>query len=821
MASEMQSEGTSPNETLRPPAGIPFHPKPEVVKQTEVERAAAGTSTAEPLQQAVRFASTDQEIEPAASLQSVETPLLEGRESPEEFTPEAQAEFRTISQSIRESRLHQGRMSNFVFEPISLPPSRAPSPDTQRPPSRDALRYTGSSPDASPSTSRIHSPPLTPAATHSLDSQSRAIGEPGEGVIKVQRDPVLITPQISPPRGTPPPIALGKAFESDNPPSTTTSRPSSSSEMLSSQPTSLSSGSAAVAPHPKHIPNFTIGASGDSGVPSRASSPTSRPSSTVGTTTPPQSRPFTPVGDKDDPYARSKRAPQSQNLSGIENRFMFNDTRRRSGQSSTAMSSTQVPRSNSRLELKDQHKHHSHLFGGRHQHDDGAKHQGSMSDLKRFFRLGHKKRGSSPAGNKSGTRTPPHQLSQPSVPFGEDELHSKYGRLGKVLGSGAGGSVRLIKRTGDGTTFAVKQFRARHAYETEKDYSKKVTAEFCVGSTLHHGNIIETLDIIHENGNWYEVMEYAPYDLFAIVMTGKMSREEIACSFLQIVSGVTYLHGMGLAHRDLKLDNVVVNDKGIMKLIDFGSATVFQYPFENSTVLATGIVGSDPYLAPEVYDSPKYDPEATDIWSLAIIFCCMSLRRFPWKAPKATDNSFKLFASAPTQGQPSGERRISERPKSTADLVTAQEDRRRSAPNQENASRQGSNESAPPHKHRHHHHHHGTDEGQPEAAAKSNENLAVPQAGAAQTPQQQPILKGPWRLLRLLPRESRNVIGIMLEIDPKRRAKLDEVLEDPWVANTPICSQEVGGKVYKAPNHEHTLEPGTAVTSVPSKGKGP
>lgn len=149
-----------------------------------------------------------------------------------------------------------------------------------------------------------------------------------------------------------------------------------------------------------------------------------------------------------------------------------------------------------------------------------------------------------------------------------------------------------MKRSNDGKTFAVKQFRDRHSYETEREYAKKVTAEFCIGSTLHHGNIIETLDIVHERGHWYEVMEYAPFDLFAIVMTGKMSREEISCSFLQIVSGVTYLHGMGLAHRDLKLDNVVVNEHGIIKIIDFGSASVFRYPFETDTVLASGMFHS-------------------------------------------------------------------------------------------------------------------------------------------------------------------------------------------------------------------------------------
>lgn len=215
-----------------------------------------------------------------------------------------------------------------------------------------------------------------------------------------------------------------------------------------------------------------------------------------------------------------------------------------------------------------------------------------MADLKRFFKLGassKSKRTASPASSiRSGAKTPPNSKST-QIPFGDDHgLSVKYGKLGKVLGAGAGGSVRLMKRADDNVVFAVKEFRPRHSYETEREYVKKLTAEYCMGSSLHHGNIIETLDIVQEKGKWYEVMEYAPFDLFAIVMTGKMSREEVSCCFLQILSGVTYLHSMGLAHRDLKLDNVVVSEHGIMKIIDFGSAHVFKYPFETSIVLATG-----------------------------------------------------------------------------------------------------------------------------------------------------------------------------------------------------------------------------------------
>ena len=141
-------------------------------------------------------------------------------------------------------------------------------------------------------------------------------------------------------------------------------------------------------------------------------------------------------------------------------------------------------------------------------------------------------------------------------------------------------------------------------------------------------------------------MEYAPYDLFSVVMSGMMSRPEIYCVFRQICDGVEYLHELGLAHRDLKLDNCVMTHNNIVKLIDFGTATVFQYPGKPLTQ-ATGIVGSDPYLAPEVLSKESYDPRKTDVWSVAIIFLCMILRRFPWKIPDLkTDTSFRAFVHA-------------------------------------------------------------------------------------------------------------------------------------------------------------------------------
>jgi len=403
--------------------------------------------------------------------------------------------------------------------------------------------------------------PLTPAASH--DALPKPVQDATAMNLKREHDVPhsVVTPQTSPPRSTP----NETVHKGDS-----------------------SSSSSINAPQPRHG-TFSVGNDSGSATPSRESSPPS------GTMTPsyPPSRPFTPSGEIDDPYARSKRPPLSKSVNDIEARFKF-DPR------AIINSHKHDPHHKQEKHKKDEHKRHSTFhIGGSHNHkhldDHDHKKDNSMSDLKRFFRGGSAKRSQSPKkpssrdSSRAGSRSSISSASGASMPFADDNgLTKKYGKFGKVLGSGAGGSVRLLKRGTDNTTFAVKEFRTKHPYESEREYSKKVTAEFCIGSTLHHGNIVETLDIINERGKWYEVMEYCPYDLFATVMTGKMSREEVACCFMQVLNGVGYLHSMGLAHRDLKLDNVVINEYGILKIIDFGSAAVFRYPFETDIVMAQG-----------------------------------------------------------------------------------------------------------------------------------------------------------------------------------------------------------------------------------------
>ncbi|ORZ08115.1 kinase-like domain-containing protein [Absidia repens] len=247
------------------------------------------------------------------------------------------------------------------------------------------------------------------------------------------------------------------------------------------------------------------------------------------------------------------------------------------------------------------------------------------------------------ASRSSDSSSCSHSISDYS--FGNEfnkDLEHRYGKWGAFVGKGSGGSVRVIRRN-DSKLFAVKAFSPRKSDESERDYVKKVTAEFCIGSTLHHPNVIETLDIIQEEARFYEIMEYAPTDLFAVVMQTNMSVDAMACCWRQLLNGVAYLQDMGIAHRDLKLENVVMDHRHTVKIVDFGAAAVVRYPFDKVERLSSGVCGSDPYIAPEQYKG-TYQAFKADLWSCGIIFVCMVLRRFAWRIPRARlDKNYELY----------------------------------------------------------------------------------------------------------------------------------------------------------------------------------
>ena len=225
-------------------------------------------------------------------------------------------------------------------------------------------------------------------------------------------------------------------------------------------------------------------------------------------------------------------------------------------------------------------------------------------------------------------------------------LVEKYGKCQEIVGRGAFGIVRIShKRTVNGSgeqLYAVKEFR-RRPEENEKKYSKRLTSEFCISSSLRHPNVIHTLDLLQDSkGDYCEVMEFcAGGDLYTLVLAaGKLEVAEADCFFKQMMRGVEYMHEMGVAHRDLKPENLLLTTHGSLKITDFGNGECFRMAWESDAHMVTGLCGSAPYIAPEEYIDKEFDARAVDVWATGVIYMAMRTGRHLWRVAKKDEDEF-------------------------------------------------------------------------------------------------------------------------------------------------------------------------------------
>ncbi|KAF4505370.1 hypothetical protein G6O67_007327 [Ophiocordyceps sinensis] len=230
-------------------------------------------------------------------------------------------------------------------------------------------------------------------------------------------------------------------------------------------------------------------------------------------------------------------------------------------------------------------------------------------------------------------------------PHATSTLVEKYGKCHEVVGRGAFGIVRISHKKLGGSgekLFAVKEFR-RRPEETEKKYSKRLTAEFCISSSLRHPNVIHTLDLLKDaKGDYCEVMEFcAGGDLYTLVLSStKLEVQEADCLFKQMMRGVEYLHEMGVAHRDLKPENLLLTTRGALKITDFGNGECFRMAWETDAHMVSGLCGSAPYIAPEEYTDKEFDARAVDVWACGVIYMAMRTGRHLWRVAKKDEDEF-------------------------------------------------------------------------------------------------------------------------------------------------------------------------------------
>lgn len=195
------------------------------------------------------------------------------------------------------------------------------------------------------------------------------------------------------------------------------------------------------------------------------------------------------------------------------------------------------------------------------------------------------------------------------------------------LGQGNFSTVRLALHQLTRDKVAVKVIDKS---KLDQKTQRMLAREIANMDTLAHPNIIRLFEVVETLSRIHLVVEFAGGgELFNTITTqGRMSEGQAASVFTQVLSAITYLHGLSIIHRDIKAENVFVAGPDLVKLGDFGFSTrVSDLEQQLST-----FCGSPPYAAPELYKDESYLGPAVDTWALGVLLFFILTADMPFKA---------------------------------------------------------------------------------------------------------------------------------------------------------------------------------------------
>ncbi|XP_075222290.1 serine/threonine-protein kinase SIK3-like isoform X2 [Lycorma delicatula] len=199
-----------------------------------------------------------------------------------------------------------------------------------------------------------------------------------------------------------------------------------------------------------------------------------------------------------------------------------------------------------------------------------------------------------------------------------------YYELDETIGKGNFAIVKLATHIVTKTKVAIKIIDKT---KLDEDNLKKIFREIQILTKLRHPNIIRLYQVMETEKMIYLVTEYASRgEIFDhLVSNGRISEKEACRIFHQIVCAVSYCHSRNIVHRDLKAENLLLDENMNIKLADFG----FSNHFEIGEKLCTWC-GSPPYAAPELFEGRQYDGPKADIWSLGVVLYVLVCGALPF-----------------------------------------------------------------------------------------------------------------------------------------------------------------------------------------------
>ncbi|KAI8927301.1 kinase-like domain-containing protein [Entophlyctis helioformis] len=212
-----------------------------------------------------------------------------------------------------------------------------------------------------------------------------------------------------------------------------------------------------------------------------------------------------------------------------------------------------------------------------------------------------------------------------------------YERLQKI-GEGTYGVVYKAQHKPSGDIVALKKIRL----ETEDEgVPSTAIREVSLLKELRHPNVVKLLDIVHNDTKLFLIFEFLDLDLkkYMDSVPDGLQPPLVKSYMYQLVKGLYFCHSHRILHRDLKPQNLLIDQHGMLKLADFGLARAFGIPLRTYTHEVVTLW----YRAPEILLGSKHYSTAVDMWSVGCIFAEMVMQRPLFPGDSEIDEIFRIF----------------------------------------------------------------------------------------------------------------------------------------------------------------------------------
>lgn len=202
----------------------------------------------------------------------------------------------------------------------------------------------------------------------------------------------------------------------------------------------------------------------------------------------------------------------------------------------------------------------------------------------------------------------------------------EYYRIGKCIGKGAFGKVNLAIQKATQSLVAIKSINKQ--YLKDEGSKRKVMQEVYILKKIRHWNVVHFFETFETEKYILLVMELCGGgDLLNYVRKRRRLKEDLAKYFFkQIIEALHYIHQKNIVHRDIKLDNILLDHEGNVKICDFGVSKLVR-PGE----LMTEQCGTPAYIAPEILLDKGYKGYGVDVWSAGVVLYSMLYGTVPFK----------------------------------------------------------------------------------------------------------------------------------------------------------------------------------------------